>query len=134
VARTKNRKAPFPKLAERQALVTLRWLHALGKVTSKDIADALRHRDRLVAQIRAKLEALGGEGASFLSIASFRKRVPRTRPKRVSAAGRAAWKAQGRYMAAVRGLPRSARAKVRAVRAESGVSAAIAAAKRLAKK
>jgi hypothetical protein len=38
---------------------------------------------------------------------------------------------QGRYMAAVRQLPKAARAKIKAVREKSGVRAAIAAAKRM---
>ena len=38
-----------------------RWLHALGKVTAKDIEMVFKHRDRLVAEIRARLEELGGE-------------------------------------------------------------------------
>lgn len=51
---------------------------------------------------------------------------------RVSAATRAAWAAQGRYMAAVRRLPKAARARIKAIREKSGVRAAIAAAKRSA--
>jgi hypothetical protein len=40
---------------------------------------------------------------------------------------------QGRYMAAVRQLSKADRAKVKAIREKSGVRAAIAAAKRMAK-
>lgn len=50
---------------------------------------------------------------------------PKPRRRKVSAKARAAWKAQGRYMAAVRRLSKADRAKVRAVREKSGIRAAI---------
>jgi hypothetical protein len=43
------------------------------------------------------------------------------------------YQAQGRYMAAVRPLTKEQRAKIKAIREKSGVQAAIAAAKRMAK-
>ena len=128
-----RRKALFPKLSEREALAALRWLHALGKVRSKEIVDALRERDRLAAEIRERLEQLGGEGARFLNAASFHERAPRPKTKRVSAKARAAWKAQGRYLGAVRRLSKTDRAKVKAIREKSGVRAAIATAMKIAR-
>jgi hypothetical protein len=128
-----RKKTPFPKLAEREALAALRWLHALGTVTSKQIASALRERERLVDEIKAKLEALGGEGARFLNAASFTKPTRRRRAKRVSAKARAAWAMQGRYIGAVRRLSAANRAAVKKIRETKGVRAAVAAAKRIAK-
>jgi hypothetical protein len=60
-------------------------------------------------------------------------RPTRRRKRRISAATRKLYQQQGRYMAAVRRLPKADRAKVRAIREKSGVRAAIAAAKRMAK-
>lgn len=126
------RRARFPQLTENEAHAALRWLHAVGTVTSKQIVSALRRREKLVAEIKAKLEALGGEGARFLGSASLRNRPARRRQKRVSAKARKAWADQGRYIGAVRTLSKADRAKVRAIREKNGVGAAIAAAKRLA--
>jgi hypothetical protein len=125
------RKSRFPKLSERDAHAALRWLHATGEVTAKQIAGALRKRDELVAEIKARLEELGGEGARFLtSVAALRRTATR---RKVSAKARAAWKAQGRYMAVVRQLPETARAKVASIRKAMGVQAAIREAKRIAR-
>jgi hypothetical protein len=46
----------------------------------------------------------------------------------------AAWRAQGRYLGAVRRLSKVNRAKVKAIREKKGVGSAIAAAKRIAAK
>ena len=43
-----RRKAPFPKLAAEDALAALRWLHATGELTAKQIAGALRKREEFV--------------------------------------------------------------------------------------
>lgn len=58
-----------------------------------------------------------------------RRRGKRKAQKPVSAARKAAWKAQGRYMAAV---SQASRAKVKAIRGKSGLNAGIKAAKRMA--
>lgn len=127
-----RRKTAFPRLSPAEAHAALRWLHALRKVKASDIAGALKHREQLVQEIKERLEQLGGEGFRFLrGLDGLRKRT-RKAPKRASKAARAAWRAQGRYMAAVRRLPKADRAKVKAIREKSGVRAAIAAAKRLA--
>jgi hypothetical protein len=128
--------ATFEKLSLEDAHAALKWLTATGKVTVKEIRDALKKRAKLVADIRRQLEAFGGEGLRFLTGAqALRKRKPRAKvAKRVSAARRAAWKAQGRYLAAVRPLSPAQRAKVKKIRAAKGVAAAVAAAKRLTKR
>jgi hypothetical protein len=128
-----TRKSPFPKLAADEAHAALRWLHALGKVSAKEIAGALKERDRLAAEIRARLEQLGGQGGRFLTSVAALQRPAKRRLRRVSAKARAAWAAQGRYMAAVRRLPKAARVKVAAIRKAKGVKAAIAAAKKVSR-
>jgi hypothetical protein len=125
------RKARFPRISAEEAHAALKWLHALGKVSSRQIVDALRGRDRLVTEIKARLEQLGGEGARFLNAASFSKPAPKRRAKRVSAAVRAARRTQGRYLGAVGRLSKADRVKVKTIREKKGVRAAIAAAKRL---
>ncbi len=130
------RKQRFPKISAQEAHAALRWLHGLGKVRAKDIVDALRRREQLVSEIQQKLQELGGEGLRFLRGPEGlkpRQAGPRAR-KRVSAKARAAWKAQGRYLGAVRALSPANRAKVKAIREKSGVRTAIRAAKNLAPK
>jgi hypothetical protein len=126
-----GRKARFPRLTSDEAHAALHWLHALGKVTSRQIVDALRERERLADEIRRRLEQLGDAGLRFLrGPESLRRRPPR---RRASAKARAAWKRQGRYLAAVRRLSKVDRAKIRSIREKSGVGAAIAAAKRMSR-
>jgi hypothetical protein len=127
------RKSQFPELTAQEAHVALHWLHATGRVTAKEIAGAIRKRDELVKKIKARLEALGGQGARFLTTAVALRRLTKRRRK-VSARTRAAWRAQGRYVAAVKMLPKVARAKVRAIRRAKSIEAAIAEAKRIARK
>jgi hypothetical protein len=125
------RKARFPELSHADAVSALKWLVATKRIGVHEIHSALQKRDELVEEIRRRLEELGGQGARFLtSVAALRRPVKRRRRK-VSAKARAAWAAQGRYMAAVRALPKAARAKVAAIRKAKGVKAAIAAAKRM---
>jgi hypothetical protein len=95
--------------------------------------------------LRARLSALE-EGASSVgkrllkdgpfSVArkarTAGRKVARRKP-RISAATRKIYQQQGRYMAALRPLTKEARAKIKAMREKSGVRAAIAAAKRMAK-
>jgi hypothetical protein len=111
----------------------LKWFAATKRITAREIQDALRKRDELVEEIHRRLEELGGQGARFLTSAAALRRPAKRRRRRVSAKARAAWKAQGRYMAAVRPLPKTARAKVAAIRKAKGITAAIAQAKRLGK-
>ena len=129
-----QRKGPFPRLSPDQAHAALRWLHAIGRVKASDIASALRRRDQLVHEIKERLEQLGGEGLRFLRGPEGLQKRARKAPKRVSKAARAAWKTQGRYMAAVRRLSKADRGKIKGLREKSGVRAAIAAAKKMAKK
>jgi hypothetical protein len=126
-----RKKKPFPKISAEDAHAALRWLHATGKVTSSDIVRALRKRDQLVEEIKQRLEELGGKGLWF----PRNKEGLRRRPKRgkASAKARAAWKAQGRYLAALKPLSKANRLKVSAIRERSGIRAALAAGRALVK-
>jgi hypothetical protein len=60
------------------------------------------------------------------------RKVARRKP-RISAVTRKLYQQQGRYMAALRNLPKEQRVKIKAIREKSGVRAAIAAAKTMAR-
>jgi hypothetical protein len=114
-----------------QARNALTYLVHEGRVTTKAVEKALANRERLIREIRDRMAALGGAAADGFRQAEKATRKPRR--KAVSAATRAARKAQGQYMAAVRRLSKSARKQIKAIRQKSGVKAAIAKAKRMAK-
>jgi hypothetical protein len=114
-----------------QARNALTYLVHEGRVTVKAVEKALANRERLIREIRDRMAALGGAAAEGFRQAEKASRKPRR--KAVSAATRAARKAQGQYMAAVRRLSKSARRQIKAIRQKSGVKAAIAKAKRMAK-
>lgn len=110
-----------------------------------EIRKALQRRDRLIRALRTSLAALEQEvgrlGRQFKDspfpmvgrrTGATKRRATRKKP-RISAATRKIYQQQGRYMAAVRQLPKADRAKFKAIREKSGVRAAIAAAKRMAK-
>jgi hypothetical protein len=115
-----------------QALQALQVFVHDGKILAQDVSRAIQRRDKLVRQLRARLEALGDEGARMASRLK-RQAAPQVR-KAISKARRAAYQAQGRYMAAVRTLPKSTRAKIKKIRQSSGVDAAIKAARQMARK
>ena len=126
------------KLTAHHALIALNMLVEEGKIAAADIAGALKRREKLIKQLRAKLSAL--EEASVpvaRRLASAgRKAVRRARPraqKAISRAQKTARRAQGRYMAAVRRLSEDARVKIREIRKQSGVDASIKAALQMAK-
>jgi hypothetical protein len=109
-----------------------------GKLAVGEIRKALQRRDRLIRTLRARLAALEAGAASvgtrlFKGSAPAARTAKRRRKPRISAATRKMYQQQGRYMAAVRPLPKAVRAKVKAIREKSGVRAAIGAAKRMAK-
>jgi hypothetical protein len=62
-----------------------------------------------------------------------RRPAAKKRRRKVSAKARAVWKAQGRYLSAVKQLTPAQRAKVKKIREAKGVGPATAAAKRMAK-
>lgn len=60
-------RATFEGLSPEDAHAALKWMAATGKVTVKEIRTALKKRAKLVAEVRAQLESLGGEGLRFLT-------------------------------------------------------------------
>jgi hypothetical protein len=129
--RRKTKKAL--KLSARLAGVALQMLIEEGKIAAGDVARALKNRERLVKDLKARLseiESISRPVARRVASAgrkAVRRAAPRAR-KAITRAQRAARQAQGRYMAAVRSLSQEARVKIREVRKESGVDAAIKAA------
>lgn len=125
------------RLTARSAAVALQLLLEEGKIAAADVARALKHRERLIKDLRSKLAAL--ENASMpvarkvaaAGRRAARRSAPRAR-KAITRAQRVARQAQGRYMAAVRRLSKDARARIRKIREDSGVDAAIEAARKLA--
>jgi hypothetical protein len=126
------------KLTAHHAAIALSMLVEEGKIVAADIAGVLKRREKLVKELRAKLSSIESASAPVarrLASAS-RDAVRRARPrarKAISRAQKTARRAQGRYMAAVRRLSEDARAKIREVRKQSGVDAAIKAARKMAK-
>ena len=113
-----------------------------GKVRAGEVWEALRRRERLLNELKGRLAALGGEMTGIaikhgpfprMAGVTQTKKVQASRKRRkpISATRRAAMRSQGRYLAAVRPLSKPARLRVKAIRAKSGVRAAIAAAKRM---
>lgn len=114
-----------------------------GRLKASEVRKALQRRDRLIKALKARLSALeqGAVGIGKRLKASLptarkprtgRRKVARRKP-RISAATRKLYQQQGRYMAALRPLSKEQRGKIKAIREKSGVRAAIAAAKRMAK-
>ncbi len=133
--RRKTKKAL--KLSAHHAGVALQMLMEEGKIAAGDVARALRNRERMIRELRARLAALETAArpvARRLASAgrkAARRAAPRAR-KAITRAQRIARQAQGRYMAAVRRLSEDARVKIRQIRKESGVDAAIKAAMKMA--
>jgi len=140
-----RRRRSFLALSGDEAQAALGFLIQEGKLAAGEVRKALQRRDRLVRALRASLAALEagvvGVGRRVLKDRSLpmggtreaaKRRAVRRKP-RISVATRKMYQQQGRYMAAVRQLPKAARAKVKAIREKSGVRSAIAAAKRMAK-
>ena len=137
--RRKTRKAL--NLSAHHAGVALHMLVEEGKIAAGDIAKALKNRERMIKELRKRLAALETSArpmARRLASAgrraarrTARRAAPRAR-KAITRAQRIARQAQGRYMAAVRSLSADARVKIREIRKESGVDAAIKAARKMA--
>jgi hypothetical protein len=135
-------------LSAEQARQALQVLIHDGKIMARDVTKAIQRREKLVRQLRARLAELGDEGyqaarrvgrqaaphiaAANRSMGRALGVAKREGRRVLSKAQRAAYQAQGRYMAAVRALPKSARAKIKEIRESSGVVAAIKAAKKMA--
>ena len=127
--RPKTKKAL--RLSAHHASLALQMLIDDGKIAAKDVSAALKRREKTIRELRARLTALGEDVAATVARTAARE-APRAR-RAITTAQRRARQAQGRYLAAIRKLSRQARAKVRTIRAQSGVDAAIRAAAKMAK-
>jgi hypothetical protein len=134
--RRKTKKAI--NLTAQNAAVALQLLIEDGKIAASDVAKALERREKMIRELRSRLRSLekaSAPAARRLARAGrrvARRAAPRVR-KELSRAQKVARQAQGRYMAAVRRLSKDARARVRAIRKQSGVKAAIQAARKITK-
>lgn len=132
--RRKTKKAL--KLSAHHANMALQMLIEEGKIAAGDVAKALKHREKLIKTLRAKLallETASRPVARKLASAgrkAVRRAVPRVR-KAITRAQKTARQAQGRYMAAIRRLSAEARVKIKEIRKQSGVDAAIRAAMKM---
>jgi hypothetical protein len=119
---------------QEEAAQALQALVAEGRVKAHEVRAVLK-REKLLREFRKRLAALGDEGFKLLdSVRRERwvaRKAGRKAKRRISGARRAAMKVQGKYLAAVRRLPKAARVRMKAIREKSGVRAAIAAAKRI---
>jgi hypothetical protein len=119
--------------------LALQMLIEEGRIAAGDVARALKNREKLIKELRARLaeiESVSRPVARRLASAgrkAVRRVAPRAR-KAITRAQRVARQAQGRYMAAVRSLSEDARVKIREIRKESGVDAAIKAALKMSAK
>ncbi len=129
--RQKTRKAL--RLSAQHAGLALQMLIEEGRIAAGDVARALKNREKLIKELRerlAEIESVSRPVARRLASAgrkAVRRVAPRAR-KAITRAQRVARQAQGRYMAAVRSLSEDARVKIREIRKQSGVDAAIKAA------
>ncbi len=121
------------RLSAQHAGLALQMLIEEGRIAAGDVARALKNREKLIRELRARLaeiESVSRPVARRLASAgrkAVRRVAPRAR-KAITRAQRVARQAQGRYMAAVRSLSEDARVKIREIRKQSGVDAAIKAA------
>jgi hypothetical protein len=127
--RQKTKKAL--RLSAHHASLALQMLVDDGKIAAKDVSAALKRREKTIRELRARLSALGEDVAASVAKTAARE-APRAR-RAITQAQRRARQAQGRYLASIRKLSRQARVRVRAIRAKSGVDAAIRAAVKMAK-
>jgi hypothetical protein len=119
------------RLSARHASLALQMLLEDGKIVAKDVTSALKRREKTIRDLRARLSALGEDVAASVAKTAARE-GPKAR-RAISRAQRTARQAQGRYLGAIRRLSKQARARVRAIRAESGIDAAIRAAAKMTK-
>ena len=121
--------------AERAA----RALHVLiadGKIAASDVTEALKRREQMIRDLRQRLEALeqGAISAVKSTGRKFARKVTRRPKRRMTAVRRAALKLHGKYLGHIRTLPKTAKAKIKVIRAAKGVHAAIKAAIKAARK
>ena len=101
------------------------------------VAQISREYESLRASFQQLAQSIGRIGSMLAQAAAVdgvarQARRPRSRRKpRLTPSRHAALRLQGKYIGSIRGLPPRKKAKVKKIRAERGVRAAIAAARRL---
>jgi len=135
----RSNRTSLPRISAEQARQVLNVLIADGRIAAREVSRALARRDKLVRDLRQRLNALGEDAAGMLSrsplaTAGGRRALRKKASRAITTAQRAARQAQGKYLGAIRQLSKASRAKVKEIRKSSGVQAAIAAAKKMAAK
>lgn len=120
------------KLDARQAQFVLQMLLERRKVAVRHVREILRDREREIAALRRRLEALESGGLRVAAEATERVSSAAGRARRrLSPKVRALRRQQGEYMGLVRRLKPAEKARVRALKEKKGLSAAIRAARSL---
>jgi hypothetical protein len=120
------------KFTADRAAHALNILIADGKIAARDVTNALKRREQLIRDLRQRLAALGAASAGERRGKTVVRDVTRKSKRRMSVARRAALKLHGQYLGNIRTLPKAAKAKIKAIRGEMGVHAAIDAARKMA--
>ena len=116
-----------------RAAHALSVLIADGKISARDVTNALNRREQLIRDLRRRLVVL--ESGAIHRAASGKtaaRTAIRKSKRKMSLARRAALQLHGRYLGHTRTLPKAAKAKIKAIRGEKGVHAAIEAARKMA--
>jgi hypothetical protein len=120
------------KLDARQAHYVLQALVERRKVAARQIREILRDREREIAALRRRLDAL--ESGGVRAVAKAAQRMTSAAGgvrRRLSPKVRALRRQQGEYMGLVRRLKPAEKTRVRALREKKGLAAAIRAARTL---
>jgi predicted oxidoreductase len=131
----KRTSRPALRINTEHAAHALRLLIADGKIAATDISNVLKRREQMIRDLRQRLAALEQGAVSAMRRTGIRmaRKVNRKPKRKMTAARRAALKLHGQYLGTVRPLSKANRAKIKAIRAESGARAAIVAARKMAK-
>lgn len=120
------------KLDARQAQFVLQMLLERRKVAVRHVREILRDREREIAALRRRLEALESGGLRVAAGATERVSSAAGRARRrLSPKVRALRRQQGEYMGLVRRLKPAEKARMRSLKEKKGLSAAIRAARSL---
>ncbi len=120
------------KLDARQAQYVLQTLLEKRRVAVRHVREVLRDREREIAALRRRLEALESGGARVVAKAARKASTVAARAKRrLSPKVRALRRQQGEYMGLVRRLKPAEKARISALREKKGLAAAIRAARSL---
>ncbi len=130
----KRRTRTLSNLTADRAAHALDVLIADGKIAARDVTNALKRREQLIRDLRRRLAALEHGAASAVEGTgkTAARKVTRKAKRRLSVARRAALTLHGRYLGHIRTLPKTAKARIKAIREAKGVHAAIEAARKMA--